>query len=214
MIQPLATLADNQLSEISSTTLGAYEQRAEQFWVGTRQHDVGQNIDALLQNIESDPPFQILDFGCGPGRDLLKFSELGHHATGIDGCATFVEMARQYSHCEVFEQDFLRLDLPNNFFDGVFANASMFHIPTQELLRVLLQLHSCLKPGGVLFCSNPRGSDVEHFIDGRYGAFMQWKTWRLYPLRAGFMELEHYYRPQNLPRDQQPWLASLWRRPK
>ena len=107
MIQPLATLADNQLSEISSTTLGAYEQRAEQFWVGTRQHDVGQNIDALLQNIESDPPFQILDFGCGPGRDLLKFSELGHHATGIDGCATFVEMARQYSYCEVFEQDFL-----------------------------------------------------------------------------------------------------------
>ena len=48
MIQPLVTLADDQLSEINSRTLDAYEERAEQFWIGTRQHDVRQNIEALL----------------------------------------------------------------------------------------------------------------------------------------------------------------------
>ena len=213
MIQPLVTLADDQLLEINSRTLDAYEERSEQFWIGTRQHDVGQNIEALLRNIRSDPPFEILDFGCGPGRDLLKFSELGHHPTGIDGCAAFVKMAKSYSNCDVFEQNFLRLELPNDFFDGIFANASIFHVPTQELTRVLQQLYCCLKPGGVLFCSNPRGSDIERFIDNRYGVFMRWKTWRSYPLNVGFSELEHYYRPQKLPRNQQPWLASLWRRP-
>ena len=122
MIKPLVTLADDQLLEINSRTLDAYEERSEQFWIGTRQHDVGQNIEALLRNIRSDPPFEILDFGWGPGRDLLKFSELGHHPTGIDGCAAFVKMAKSYSNCDVLEQNFLRLELPNNFFDGIFAN--------------------------------------------------------------------------------------------
>ena len=73
MIKPLEILDEDQLSEISSTTLDAYEQQAEQFWIGTCQHDVEQNVDALLRNIVGHPPFQILDFGCGPGRDLKSF---------------------------------------------------------------------------------------------------------------------------------------------
>jgi hypothetical protein len=59
-----------ELREIADLTLKHYDQRAEEFWEGTRDHDVGQNIEALLQRIESVPPFSILDFGCGPGRDL------------------------------------------------------------------------------------------------------------------------------------------------
>ena len=68
-------------------------------------------------------------------------------------------MARIYSGCEVWQQDFLKLDLPDSHFDGVYANASLFHVPSQELPRVLLELHTTLKPGGVLFSSNPRGDN-------------------------------------------------------
>ena len=57
-------------------------------------------------------PFTILDFGCGPGRDLMAFTERGHDAVGLDGAARFVEMARTNSGCEVWRQDFCRLDLP------------------------------------------------------------------------------------------------------
>jgi SAM-dependent methyltransferase len=199
------------LERIADLTLEHYNQHAEVFWRGTRDHDVSQNIDALLTHITADPPFTILDFGCGPGRDLKIFAERGHTAIGLEGAAHFAEMARAWSGCEVWRQDFLKLDLPAENFDGVFANATLFHVPSQELPRVLRQLHTCLKPGGVLLSSIPHGDDREGWSDGRWGAFHHPETWRRYVSTAGFTELTHYYRPDGLPRDQQPWFASVWR---
>jgi SAM-dependent methyltransferase len=113
---------------------------------------------------------------------------------------------------EVWQQDFLNPDLPAAQFDGVFANASLFHVPSKVLPRVLKQLHHTLRPGGVLFSSNPRGENQEGWNRGRYGAYHDLAAWRGYLSAAHFTELEHYYRPAGLPREQQPWLASVWRR--
>jgi SAM-dependent methyltransferase len=201
-----------ELQDISARTLAHYEQRAEEFRIGTRDHDVSQNIAALLRHIEGEPPFTILDFGCGPGRDLQTFSGLGHTAIGLEGSERFVGMARADSGCEVWQQDFLSLDLPEARFDGVFANAALFHVPRQELPRVLMELRATLKPGGVLFSSSPRGNNEEGWSGGRYGVFHDLGAWRAFLADAGFVELEHYYRPPGLPREQQPWLASVWRR--
>ena len=197
---------------VSERTFAHYEQRAEDFRAGTADHDVSQNMDALLRHIVATPPFTILDFGCGPGRDLKAFKALGHRAIGLDGTARFAAMARQDSGCEVLHQDFLALDLPAGYFDSIFANASLFHVPTQELPRVLGQLHATLKPGGVLFSSNPRGSNDEGWNGERYSVHHDLERWRRYLTGAHFTELEHYYRPTGLPREQQPWLASVWRR--
>jgi SAM-dependent methyltransferase len=205
-------LEPQDLEGIARVTLEHYDSRAEDFWQGTRGHDVAQNRSALLDAIEVAPPFTILDFGCGPGRDLKAFSALGHVVVGLEGSARFAKMARAYSGCEVLEQDFLKLDLPPARFDGVFANASLFHVPGRELPRVLGELHAALKPGGVLFSSNPRGGNEEGWNRGRYGAYHDLEAWRRYLTAAGFDELSHYYRPPGLPRDQQPWLASVWRR--
>ena len=198
--------------EISNLTLEHYDRHAEEFWEGTRDHDVSQNIEALLKSIEGEPPSTILDFGCGPGRDLKRFSGLGHIAIGLEGSARLAAMARAYSGCEVWQQDFLKLDLPAGYFDGVFANAALFHVPSQELSRVLRELRATLKPGGVLFSSNPRGDNEEGWNHGRYGAYHDLETWQRYISAAGFVELTHYYRPAGLPRDKQPWLAGVWRK--
>jgi SAM-dependent methyltransferase len=206
-------LNPQDLEKIAALTLDHYNERAEDFWHGTRDHDVVQNIAALLQAIEAEPPFTILDFGCGPGRDLKVFAGLGHIAVGLEGAARFAAMARDYSGCEVWQQDFLKLDLPHEHFDGVFANAALFHVPGQELPRVLRELHETLKPGGVLFSSNPRGSNEEGWNRGRYGAYYDLENWRHHLSAAGFVEIDHYYRPAGLPLEQQPWLASVWRRP-
>jgi len=206
-------LSPDDLERIASLTLAHYDQRADEFWLGTRDHDVSQNIAALLRHIEGARPFTILDLGCGPGRDLKTFSELGHVAIGLDGSARFAAMAREYSGCEVWQQSLLSLDLPAGSFDGVFANAVLFHVPGQELPRVLRELHETLQPGGVLFSSNPRGEGQEGWTAGRYGAFHDIDSWRSYLSDAGFVELEHYYRPPGLPREEQPWLASVWRKP-
>jgi len=205
-------LKPHDLKEVSRLTLEHYNQRAEEFWEGTRDHDVSQNIAALLRYIEGAPPLAILDFGCGPGRDLKAFAELGHRAVGLEGAARLAAMARSYSGCEVWQQDFLELDLPEARFDGVFANAALFHVPGQELPRVLLALRATLKAGGVLFSSNPRGEGQEGWNHGRYGAYHDLERWRRYLSDAGFVELLHYHRPAGLPLERQPWLASVWRR--
>jgi SAM-dependent methyltransferase len=199
------------LEAIAGRTLEHYDRNAEGFWQGTRDHDVSQNIEVLLQHIEGEPPFTILDLGCGPGRDLKAFANLGHVAVGLEGAARFAEMARAYSGCEVWQQDFLKLSLPAGRFDGVFANAVLFHVPSRELPRVLLELRATLKSRGVLFSSNPRGNNEEGWDRGRYGAYWNLETWRRYLSAAEFVELAHYYRPAGLPPERQPWLATVWR---
>ena len=206
-------LSENQLQDISRTTLAHYDSRAKSFWEGTRDHDVSQNVEALLLELQVPPPARILDFGCGPGRDLADFSRRGHQPIGLEGSPNFAAMARSETGCEVWLQDFLALDLPAASFDGVFANASLFHVPRQEIVRVLGELRACLHPGGVLFSSNPRGTNEEGWNRGRYGAYHDFETWKGLALAAGFEEILHYYRPPGKPRDQQPWLASLWRNP-
>ena len=202
----------SDLGKLTLLTLKSYNERAETFWEGTKDHDVSQNIAALLRHIESPPPFKILDLGCGPGRDLKSFADLGHVAVGLEGAARFVEMAGDYSGCEIWQQDFLRLDLPKEYFDGIFANASLFHVPSSELPRVLKELQATLKPTGVLFSSNPRGNNEEGWNRGRYCVYHDIDGWRHYMAEAGFVELSYYYRPAGLPREQQPWLASVWRK--
>ena len=199
--------------DMTHKTLKHYANSPDGYWQGTKNHDVSQNINALLDNIKCDGPFKILDFGCGPGRDLCSFLERGHDPVGLDGALAFADMARSRAGVEVYHQNFLALDLPAQHFDGVFANASLFHVPSTELARVLDRLRACLRPGGVLFASNPRGDNREGWFGQRYCVYHDLDGWRSFVLGAGFEEIRHYYRPAGLPRDQQPWLATLWRNP-
>ncbi|MBD64952.1 MAG: SAM-dependent methyltransferase [Halobacteriovoraceae bacterium] len=192
-------------------TIHHYNQKSESFWEGTRDHDVSQNIKAMLDAIQASPPFTILDFGCGPGRDLKTISDLGHKAIGLDGSENFVQMAKDYSQCEVLHQNFIELDLPSEKFDAVFANASLFHVPKEELKSVLHKLNLALKPGGVLFSSNPRGTG-EVFDFERYAHYMQLDTYQALVEAQGFQLIHHYFRPDGLPIEQRPWLACVFRK--
>ena len=212
MTEPDRLYDTSELLRISEITIGHYDRMAGPYWIGTRDHDVSQNYAALLEAIKREPPYSILDLGCGPGRDLRYFYSLGHEVVGLEGSKELVEMARRHSGCEVLHQDFITLELPKSRFDGVFANASLFHVPSQELPQVLRALHASLKPDGVLFCSNPRGNNEEGFSGDRYSCFFDLDTWRNYVTAARFSEVNHYYRPPGRPRHQQPWLATIWRK--
>src|SRR4029079_17086648 len=120
------------------------------------------------------------------------------------GAATFAEMARVHSGCEVWQQDFLRLDLPPGRFECFFASSSLFHVPRSELPRVRRELHTTLATDGILFSSNPHGNNEEGWNRGRFGSYHDPRAWRRYGEQAGFIELASYYRPAGLPREQQP----------
>jgi SAM-dependent methyltransferase len=206
-----APLPPEQLSEIEKITLDHYNVNASSFWQGTKDHDVSQNCQALLRQFPGVQSLDILDFGCGPGRDLRYFKSLGHRPVGLDGSHAFCAMARANTGCPVLHQQFLSLTLPERGFDGIFANASLFHVPAQELPRVLQELHRALRPGGILFSSNPRGNS-EGWSGQRYGHFMEFETSKAFLEAAGFTVLEHYYRPHGAPRAEQPWLAIVSRK--
>jgi len=207
------------LNQIESTTLGHYDANAKSFWLGTKDHDVSQNITAFLQALsqgkEQDKAqhktLDILDFGCGPGRDLITFKKMGHRPIGLDGSEAFCEMAQQVSGCPVLHQSFLNLNLAPASFHGIFANASLFHVPNQELAGVLAKLYGALREGGILFTSNPRGSE-EGWQGDRYGNYMEFEQSKTVLQQAGFEVLHHYYRPQGQPRHMQPWLAMVCKR--
>jgi SAM-dependent methyltransferase len=206
------TLPPDNLELITAKTLEYYNEHATDFWNGTRNHDVKQNVETFLRHTHGMPPLRILDFGCGPGRDLMEFCTLGHDPVGLEGSPPLASMAREHSGCEVWEQNFLALNLPPCHFDGIFANASLFHVPRLELPRVLSELGTTLKPDGVLFTSNPRGNNEEGWNGGRFGAYHSLEIWRGFLETAAFTELEYYYRPPGLPLERQPWLASVWRK--
>jgi SAM-dependent methyltransferase len=206
---------DPDLRVLAERTLGSYQARAEAFWRGTRDHDVAQNLSTLLGALPPRSGLRILDFGCGPGRDLMALRAAGHTPVGLDGCPAFVDMAREHSGCEVLEQSFFELRLPPTSFDGVFANASLFHVPKATLPRVLGELFAALVPGGALFCSNPRamGEEQEGWQGERYGTYLSHEGWSALFEDAGFRLETHYLRPSGQPVSEQPWLAMLWRRP-
>jgi len=81
------------------------------------------------------------------------------------------------------------------------------------LPRVLRELADTLVPGGVVFCSNPRGDDREGWSGDRYGCYFDVERWRALFTAACFVEINCYYRPAGRPRREQPWLAMTWRKP-
>lgn len=200
---------NDTIKEIEKITFSSYGQKAESFWENTKDHDVNQNYNAFLAPFNGKAGLDILDFGCGPGRDVLYFKSLGHNPVGLDGTLEFCEMARQQTGCTILHQSFNDLDLKENSFDGVFANASMFHVPSQNLNKVLKDLNKSLKPGGILFTSNPRGDEEGWSSPERYGNFMQLDKSMEYLENAGFSVLNHYFRPPGLPLEEQKWLAMV-----
>ena len=194
-------------------TIAHYASRPIEFWEGTRDHDVSQNIDALCRQLpQSMTPAHILDFGCGPGRDLKTLTERGYIAVGLDGCADFCSMARAHSGCRVLHQNFIDLALSEYQFHGIFANASLFHVQKSRLSAVLHHFYEILVEDGIVFCSNPRGPDIEQINGLRYGNYMDVEGWSKFFEEAGFIHEEHYFRPPGLPRAEQPWLAMVWRK--
>ena len=202
------------MEQHEQVTIAQYQAKADGFREGTWDHDVSQNRDALVAAMPQNPG-KILDLGCGPGRDLVAFKGQGHTAIGLDATPAFVEMARQASGCEVWQQSFLSLDLPPETFDGIFANASLLHVPRDQMVRVLRDVWRSLVVEGALMMSMGRG-DWEGYTarETGYRYVVAWEYETLAPCveQAGFEIVDHYYRPPGLPLQQQSWVVIVARK--
>jgi SAM-dependent methyltransferase len=209
-----------QVQEACRATLDDYAAVAAGYAQGNINHDVSQNIEALLRPLSGRAPLDILDVCCASGRDLVTFTKMGHRAVGLDGVPAFCAMSRELSGCDVWEQDLSALELPRGRFDGIFANACLFHLPRVALPAALATFHQALRPHGILFVSNAHGfgEDKEGWTGGRtpstrsYVCWLSEETWVETCQDAGFELINSFYRPSGKPRAQQPFLGTVWRK--
>ena len=207
----LRVVPPRELTRISASTVAHYQGAAASFWEGTRDHDVSQNVAALLRHLAGPAPRAILDFGCGPGAISPR---------SAPSATTRWAWTGRRASCHGAPA----LRLRGMAAGSARAPASRPHASTASLpppCSSMCRARSCRaccssftqRSNRAAFCSfNPHGPDIERWQGQRYGCYLSLTTWRGYLESAGFDELEHYYRPEGVPRVQQPWLASVWRR--
>lgn len=145
-------------------TLSYYRKNAENFVKGTINADMEFNRKKFLQRLPDQG--KILDFGCGSGRDAKVFLELGYEVEAVDGCRELCEMAAEYTGIVVRQMDFMELDVREKY-DGIWACASVLHLPYEELRAVLAKMAAALKENGVIYVSFKYG-EFEGWRNGRY----------------------------------------------
>ena len=151
----------NQHSE--DLTQRYYEDKAEEYLARTSQLDMESLYKPFLELIPAGGT--ILDAGCGPGRDVLAFLKQGFRVTAFDASAKMVELTSKQTGVVAFQMRFQELNYEQEF-DGIWACASLLHVPFCELEDVFSWFRRALKTGGVCFMSFKQGNG-ERFEDGR-----------------------------------------------
>ena len=141
-----------------------YDSNGEEFFENTVNVDMSPHYKEFLNEIP--PNGHILDAGCGSGRDTLMFKSYGYEVTSFDGSTKMCQLASEHANQEVLHLQFQEINF-EPIFDGIWASASLLHVPSTELDDVLIRLKNSLKDGGALYASFKYG-DFEGQRNGRY----------------------------------------------
>lgn len=144
-------------------TLEFYNQNAESFFKDTIQVDMSELYQPFIQRVK--PGGRILDAGCGSGRDAKAFLEMGFQVDAMDASIEMVKLASHFTGLPVKQQTLESItDIER--YDGIWACASLLHLPEALLPKVFMQFEAALKPMGVWYMSFKYGRG-EREKDGR-----------------------------------------------
>jgi superfamily II DNA or RNA helicase/SAM-dependent methyltransferase/SOS-response transcriptional repressor LexA len=147
------------------TTHAYYQANAERFFRDTLAVDMAELQDRFL--ILVPPSGLILDAGCGSGRDSRVFLERGYRVSAFDAAQELAVMASRYIGQEVAVRTFADID-ECHCYDGIWACASLLHLPESELPAALARLWAALKPGGIFYLSFKNGEGERRDDQGRH----------------------------------------------
>ena len=136
-------------------TLSYYAQNAERFAADTAAVDFSATRERFLAKLPPHPA--ILDFGCGSGRDTKAFLARGCCVTAADGSPELCALASAYTGIPVRRMLFRELD-ETEAYDGIWACASILHVPSADLPDIFRRMITALKPGGILYASFKYGT--------------------------------------------------------
>ena len=195
---------------MNQETLQYYENNAESFISGTVNADMREARQRFLQLLPENA--LILDFGCGSGRDTKAFLEHGYRVDAVDGSAELCRQASDYTGICVRQMLFQELDI-SNYYNGIWACASILHLSRIEISDVLKRISNALKPGGILYTSFKYGT-FEGMRNNRY--FTDFTETTLSKLWIGidFLQIIDIWTTQDVRpgREEERWINLLARR--
>lgn len=142
-------------------TLNFYSNNSENYFKATKGVNLTHLYSDFLNNVRKGG--QVLDLGCGSGRDSLYFKNLAYKVTAVDGCKELCDLASKYLGFEVINENFENLSLQEESFNGIWACASLLHVKRCDIKNVLNNLVKGLKENGVFYMSFKYGN--KEFVD-------------------------------------------------
>ena len=150
------------------TTIDSYDKTAVEYYKLVSEFKLLPEITEFIKIVRKNG--KILDLGCGPGHHSKYFSNLGFDVIGIDLSLEMIKIAKRESIKSVFQvMDILDLNFEKDTFNGIWASASLLHVPKSKIKFVLKKLKEILIENGILYISLKQGEGSEIFIDNRYG---------------------------------------------
>lgn len=145
-------------------TLNYYNSRSERFYNSTVSVNFEDTQNIFLSKLPGGSI--ILDFGCGSGRDTRYFLAKGYHVEAVDGSPALCELASRYTGIQVRHMFFEELSEVDKY-DGIWACASVLHLPWHELTDVMHRMREALRANGIIYTSFKYGT-FSGERDGRY----------------------------------------------
>lgn len=197
------------------TTLDYYNQNAASFDERTRHYDISPRLQAFVELLPrtENRVARILDVGCGPGREVQAFRKLGFDAMGIDGSREMIALAGTITPDARFEHIAFHEIAFDNEFDGIWACASLLHVPADQIDDAMRRISRALRVGGVLYMSVKQGDGHRTHADGRFfNDYSEASLRELFARHVSFelIRIDHAPPDQNQS-DRKSWLHALAR---
>jgi len=202
------------MSDYTKITIDSYNKTADQFFEKVNSFEILPEIYEFMKLIS--PQGKVLDLGCGPGHHSKIFMENGFEVVGIDLSEKMIEIAKTTVKNVDFQvMDIMNLNFPHNYFDGIWASASLIHIPKIIISQALLNLKMILNRKGLIYISVKEGNGEELITDERYGgvkkfyAYYERKEIEKLLVQRDFKILKEKIRERRITYDTNDWIYLI-----
>lgn len=191
-------------------TLQYYSQNASSYAADTSKRSMAAAIDWFSSFLQSDA--NVIDIGCGGGRDLRAFRRQGFNAVGLDVSAELAAIAAEFSGCPVVIADMRAMPFASGCFDAVWAAASLLHIDHEDIPAALAEIRRVLKPGAYFFSSVKQGDGQRREADGRLFSYFRRDEWSEFQARVGLSVFDHSTDDNDAESPDRSWVSTIARR--
>lgn len=190
-----------------NSTINYYNKNALEYFNKTCKIDMSANCERFCRYVK--PGGCIIDIGAGSGRDMRYFKTHGYEVEGIDASGELCRIASAYAEAQVLNIPVSEW-IPSHRYDGVWANASILHLPRTEIAGFFNKLPVILNPSGAAYISMKTGIDSGYDDAGRYFTAITEQELREFVTEENGLKItEIWYSADALQRDNVNWINII-----